>query len=400
MSSSTSQQGNTFSATLLVTGCCMGAGMIGLPVVSALAGFIPSTLAMIFCYAFAVTIGFLLVEATLWFDHRVNLITLSQFALGKWGRIITWLFFLFLFYCLFVAYIDGVGQIISEALSNVLHVSLPRSVGILISVPCVGGIVYMGTKTVSIMNRCFLLISILSFCTLVSLGLPKIQGSALLRMEWKATIATIPILLICFGYQNLVPLLVHYAKRNIYSIRCAILIGNLIPFLIYSLWDFVILGLLSKTDNATLSQLIAQNNMATDLLASASNVSSVLLFTQIFSFFAIITPFMANTLAFVDFLKDGLKIPHDSNERELRVYILALAPPTILTLLYPHLFLRALGFAGGFADVILFAIMPTLIVWIGRYVKKIKGPYELMGGKPLLIAVLLISCFILCIKKG
>lgn len=399
MDSSSKQHGSTFSATLLVTGCCMGVGMIGLPVVSALAGFIPSTLAMIFCYIFAVLIGFLLVEATLWFDHPVNLISLSQFALGKWGKLITWSFFLFLFYCIFVAYIDGISQLIGEALSNLLNISVPRTVGILICVPCIGALVYMGTRAVSIVNQVFLLISILSFCTLITLGLPKIQGASLLRTDWKATIATIPILLICFGYQNLIPTLVHFAKRNIYTIRCAILIGSLIPFIVYSLWNFVILGLLTKTDTATLTQLIQQNNMATGLLANASHAPAVLLFTQIFSFFAIITPFMANTLAFVDFLKDGLKIPHNS-ERELRVYILALGPPTLLTLLYPNLFLRALGFAGGFADIVLFAIMPTIIVWTGRYMKKIKGPYELMGGKPMLIAILLISFTILFIKKG
>jgi tyrosine-specific transport protein len=60
--------------------------MIGLPVVSALAGFIPSTLAMILVYFFATATGLLLVEAALWFEHRVHLVSLAKFALGNVGK--------------------------------------------------------------------------------------------------------------------------------------------------------------------------------------------------------------------------------------------------------------------------------------------------------------------------
>jgi tyrosine-specific transport protein len=54
-----------FGATLLITGCCIGAGMLGMPVMSALAGFIPTTVAMIACYVFTTITGLLILEATL-----------------------------------------------------------------------------------------------------------------------------------------------------------------------------------------------------------------------------------------------------------------------------------------------------------------------------------------------
>ena len=76
-----------------------------------------------------------------------------------------------------------------------------------------------------------------------------------------------------------------------------------------------------------------------------------------------------------------------------------LLPPTLLTLSDPHLFLKALGFAGGFADVILFGVLPVTIVWIGRYVKKIEGPYKAPGGKLFLIGVLLFSLSFLLIRS-
>src|SRR3990167_8754362 len=103
-----------FGATMLVTGCCIGAGMIGLPVLSALTGFMPSLVAMVFCYLFTTVTGLLLAEATLWFDGNANLPSIVEFALGKIGKIITIILFLFLFYCLLVAYLDAGGSLFAE----------------------------------------------------------------------------------------------------------------------------------------------------------------------------------------------------------------------------------------------------------------------------------------------
>lgn len=385
------------SATLLVVGCCIGAGMIGLPVMSALAGFIPTTLAMVLCYFFAVGTGLLIVEATLWFEERVNLISMAGFALGRAGKAITWALFLFLFYCIFVAYIDGGGQIFSNLLSPLFHYPVPRPVGILTCVGFVGVITYAGTQAVSYVTKAFLLCLAASYFALVSLALPKVNVEHLLYMDNKAVLATIPILLICFGYQNLLPTLTYFVKRNVSTLRFAIFVGNLIPFLIYFLWNYVILGILPKTSPYVLKKIVSHTDMVTGLLETATSSQGVLFFVKVFSFFGILTPFIANTIAFVDFIKDGLKTTKVANFKFL-VYALVLIPPTLLTLTYPHLFLKALGIAGGFADVLLLGVLPALIVWIGRYRLKMEGPYRVPGGKLYLVVILLLCAGILLIK--
>ncbi len=77
----------TFGATMLVTGCCIGAGMIGLPILSSLTGFLPSVVAMIFCYIFTTFTAFCSLKSTLWFDGRINLPTIVEFALGRIEKI-------------------------------------------------------------------------------------------------------------------------------------------------------------------------------------------------------------------------------------------------------------------------------------------------------------------------
>lgn len=382
------------SATLLIAGCCIGAGMLGLPVVSSVAGFIPSTLAMILTYFFATTTGLLLVEAALWFDQKVHLITIAQFALGKIGKWVAWAFFLFLFYCLFVAYIEGGGQLFKDLIDPFIEGGVPREAGILAFVIVVGGIVYVGTQAVSYLSRVFLLGLAISYGSLVFLGLPYIQGEPLMHRNWIAGLGTIPILFICFGFQNLVPSVIYYLKKNVTAIRRSIYLGTLIPFVVYALWNFVILGILPGADTDEFKKIVDQGGMVTGLLEKASNSTSVLFFAGAFSFFALLTPFMASTLAFVDFLKDGFKkFPKLQNDSI--IFVCVLAPPTIFTVLNPNLFLSALGFAGGFIDAVLFGILPVLIVWVGRYKEKMKGPYQVAGGKALLSAVFIFSLAVL-----
>lgn len=383
--------GSTLSATLFIAGCCIGAGMLGLPVVSAHAGFIPTTLAMIVTYFFATTTGLLLVEGALWFENRVHLITLCDFALGRAGKWIAWIFFLFLFYCLFVAYIEGGGQIFTTLLSTLFSTPFSREVGIFVCVLFVGSIVYLGTRPVGYLSRIFLIALAISYCALMMFGIPHIEAKQLLHTNWKASLATIPILFICFGFQNLVPTIIYYVSKNVRAIRRAIYIGTLIPFVIYSLWNFVILGILPDMD---VSKIVNQGDMVTGLLQKASESSSVLFFANSFSFFAILTPFLASSIAFVDFFKDGFKKVQIFQYEPL-VFASVLVPPTLFTLFNPNLFLSALGFAGGFIDAVLFGILPVLIVWVGRYVKKMNGPYQVWGGKFTLSIVFLFSLAVL-----
>jgi tyrosine-specific transport protein len=381
--------------TLLVTGCCIGAGMVGLPVVSALAGLMPSTLAMFLVYLFTTVTGLLLLEVTLWFEERVNLMSIAAFSLGKTGKLLTMVLFLFLFYCLFVAYMDAGGQLFSEMLSVVLQHQVSREMGILTCVLFVAGFTYTGIRFVNSINKGMLLGLVLSYVALVIIGLPRIHTENLFHMNLSATIATVPILLICFGYQNLVPSITYYLKRNVNAIRFCIVFGNFIPFIVYFIWNMTILGMI----NATEMKAIPSVDMVTELLKGGSDSSTVIFFIKSFSLFAILTSFLPSAISFVDFLKDGFKVvPEYLDNDNLVYYALVFVPPLICSLIYPHLFLQALEFAGGFIDVLLFGILPAVVVLIGRYRKLIKAPYQVAGGSFTPVLVILASLFILYIK--
>ena len=395
MGISTLKKESAFGATLLITGCCIGAGMLGLPVVSALAGFIPSTCAMLLCYGFTTATGLLLLEATLWFDQRVNLLSIAHFAFGKIGKAITWFLFLFLFYCLFVAYMEGGGQLFHSFLAPLFNnTPVARGAGIFLCSALVGAIAYFGANAIDKMHRVLMMGLGAAFSVLICLGLPQGAASNLLHSNWISAVGTLPLLLICFGYQNLVPSLTYFLKRNVKALRFSIIVGNFIPFLLYFVWNYVVLGLIQDPHSAS----VAGSDMVTGLLG-ASQSPSVNLCVKMFSLFAILTSFIPNTMTFVDFLKDGIKLPSLSRSAyDLLILSIALVPPFVFTLFNPHLFLKALGFAGGFIDVLLFGILPAAIVYVGRYIKNIQGPYIMPGGRLSLLLIVLMSIGFLLLR--
>lgn len=385
-----------FGATLLITGCCIGAGMIGLPVMSALTGFLPASIAMLLCYLFTTITGLLLVEATLWFDDKVNLPSIVELTLGKFGKAITIFLFLFLFYCLFVAYLDAGGSLFSEILSALLNVKISHTFGVLACMSFIFIIAYAGTAMADGMNRAMLIGMIVSYFVLVTIGLPNMKAENLIYSNWNTMFGVVPILLICFGYQNLVPSITYYLEKNVNAIRFAIIVGNFIPFLVYFLWDYVILGMLPNGKNIIGNDVA----MVTELLQQAA-VSSlfVIFFVKSFSFFAILTSFLPSAISFVDFLKDGSKkFLNQTANKELIIYGLVFLPPTICTLFYPKIFLHALGFAGGFIDVLLFGVLPATVILIGRRTRKLTSTYQVMGGNITPILILLISIAVLLFK--
>lgn len=384
--------------TMLVTGCCIGAGMIGLPVLSALTGFVPSIAAMAFCYLFTTLTGLLLAEATLWFDGNANLPSIVEFALGKIGKIITVALFLFLFYCLFVAFLDGGGSLFAEMLGYMLHTPISHTVGVLSCMFFVASVAYAGAHAADHFNKILLAGLVISYITLVFVGMPHVNQENLHYTNWSKVFGVVPILLLCFGYQNLVPSLTHYLHKDARAIRFAIIVGNLIPFFVYFLWDYLILSLLPSHPAGTGND----TQMVIELLSAAAIPSvSVIFFVKSFSLFAMLTSFLPSAVSFVDFLKDGFKnFFHHKVKNDLPVFMLVFLPPTTCALVYPKIFLSALGFAGGFIDVLLFGILPAAVVLIGRRLRTAESTYEVVGGTVTPVLVLMISVVLLYLKMS
>lgn len=374
---------------LLIAGCCIGAGMLGLPVLSAMAGFVPATFIFIICWLFMVSTGLLLLEVNLWFGEDINIVTMAERTLGAPGKWVSWFVFLFLFYCLMVAYVAASGSLMADLMEQCIGWSLSHALGSLAFCLLFGLLIYLGTGAVDWFNRILMLGLILSYVLLISMGFNHVDTSLLKHQDWHAAAMVVPAVIVSFGFHNLVPSLNNYFKGQVKTLVTAIFIGSAIPLVIYLLWEWLILGLVPL---ANFKGALDQGELATHALKTAVGVSWILDIAQAFAFFAIITSFLSVALSFVDFLADGLNIKKTA-QGKIFLISLVLLPPFICSLIYPSVFLMALNYAGGFGAATLFGILPALMAWKGRY-QSPDNPDRLHlvpGGKPVLVAIIVFA---------
>jgi tyrosine-specific transport protein len=121
--------GSVFGGMLLITGSCIGAGMLALPILTGLSGFYPSLIAFFGTWAFMTLTALLLVEVNGRYSKRVNLVTMVGQTLGKKGKFFCWILYLFLFYSLLLAYIAGIGSLVGKIAEQYFHTALPDWAG-------------------------------------------------------------------------------------------------------------------------------------------------------------------------------------------------------------------------------------------------------------------------------
>ena len=388
--------GSVPGGILLVAGSCIGAGMLALPIVTGLAGFFPSLVALFVSWAFMTFTALLLVEICGWFYGQINLLTMAKESLGEGGKTIGWITYLFLFYALLVAYISASGGIFSAILESLFGVHVPPWGASLFFTLLFGAIVYLGTRPVDLWNRALMVGLIITYLGMIFLGIGRIDPKLFLHFAPQYTLLSLPVLAVSFGFQNMIPSLAAYMKGDLRRVRLTILGGSLLALLVYLLWTCLVLGTVPLEGSHGILESYQKGEEATSALHASLGNSKIAAFARGFAFFAIVTSFLAQGLSLTHFIADGLKtLPTRKNTWWLAG--LALLPPLIFALSFPEVFFKALSFAGGICAMILFGLMPVSMAWIGRYKKGLSSAYHVQGGKPALIiafsfALLVIGC--------
>ena len=389
---------NTFlrpiSGILLIMGTAIGAGMLALPVVTGLAGFVPAIAINLLCCLFMMATGLLFLEAILWMHDGVNLLSLSENFLGKWGRLITGFFFLLLYYCLMVSYCSGGAPSLSDILKLNFGFTITGFASYLVFGGLFGLFVFFGPRTVSRINWVLMAGLLISFVLLIDAGSKQVRTDLLSRMDWKLSLVATPVLFGAYGYHNVLPSLASYLKRHVGHLRISIVVGSLLSFAIYSIWQWMIIGTLTLEDIVGAE---ARGEPVTETLENLVGHPWLVIFGEFFGFFALVTSFLGVSLSMVDFLADGMKVERQGWMRAILCTMVFL-PPVIFAAIYPGIFIEAIGVAGGFGEAILNGLLPISIVWVGRYWRHLPSQYALFGGKPMLIILVLFTLLIMGIE--
>lgn len=369
---------------LLVAGTSIGVGMLALPVVTALGGFIPSLIIYLISWIFMVGIALLIVEACLWLPKDANLISISQKLLGTKGAVACWILYLFLFYCIMIAHMAIGGNAVSLAFSH----SIPDWVSTLAYVIAFAPIVYLGTNAVDRINILLMVGVIITYILFLFVATPHIDMQNIARQNWSKIWPALPIILTAFGFQNLIPTLVNYMQRDFKKVKLAIWFGTSIPLVFYILWELMVLGVAPLEGENGLLEALRTGQSAVPALQAALPNSSLGLIAGFFSFFAMTTSFIGLAIAFFDFWADGLNWEKKGLKR-IGIFLLVFGVPLVFVFVNPTIFFTALNLAGGLGMILLLGIMPILFVWFGRYIHKYPTNHAfVLGGRSTLIAML------------
>lgn len=375
------------SLALLIAGSALGAGLLGLPILTGLAGAVPSAALTVLLWLMMVGVGLILVDQTL--DSgltRGDLGPIYRARLGRWGEAAAGVIYLILFHGLLTAYLSGAGEVLSQ-LTSTAQARPYLTVGFFI----VGaGLVLFGLDLVRRCNAWMMGLLILSFGLLVAASLAGFRPARLAEADWLFAPGAAPIILCAFGYQNLIPLVCRTLDQDRRRISRAIVLGTGLVLAINLIWIVLIIGALPLKGPGGGNILAAfnHNQPATIPLAVALDSKLIVFSGLVFSVLAMLTSYVAVGSALISFTGDLLRAAGLSGRPGL-ARLLTLGPSLVATWLFPHLFLSLLNLVGGGCLIVLFGIMPCLMALRSGRARD-QNPWRGRGLAGLLLALFVI----------
>ncbi len=383
-------------AILLVAGTCIGGGMLALPLMTGLAGFVPSSLMLIVCWVFMASTGLLFLEANLWLGPGKHIISMAEELLGPLGKWATLILYLFVCYVSLVAYIS-VGSDLLLGVVQGSTLALNKTGACLAFGLFFGAFIYLGTSAVGRINSLLIAGMVVSYFALVFFGAQGVEVSNLKLANWQSSVFAIPILLTSFSFQTMMPSLTPYLKGHAKALRLSIIWGTAVPLLAYLIWDWLVLGTVPLEGPHGLRAAMREGLPITEPLRRVVKNSWVYGFAGFFAFFALVTSFLGISLGLYDFIADGLKMAKRGINK-IWLTLIVFSPAIFFAILYPKAFLIALDTTGGYGDAILNGIIPVLMVWRGRYYLKKRNEFKFPGGKTSLSFLLAFSAFVVVLE--
>lgn len=383
-----SKQGSVLGGTVIVAGTAIGAGMFSLPVASSGLWFGYSLLLMLFVWYCMYSAGLYLLEANLRFPRGASFDTIAEGTMGHFGRLVNGASVAFLCYILTYAYISGGSSIITYSLDSVAGVTVSRPVASFIFAIVLSGVVVLGTRAVDKVTTALIGGMVITFLMSVGGLVDQVEVSHLFpglpaSETLPFSLTALGFLVVSFGMQTAVPSVTKYLDKDAGRIRQTLLWGSLLTAAFYALWQFSVLGNISRDE---FPALIAAGGNVGDIVSAladkgmADNMSRAL---QLFSNMAVASSFLGVALCLYDYIADLFGFKDDLSGR-IKTAAITFIPPTLLGVMLPNGFITAIGFAG--LVMVLFCILsPVVMAWIGR--KQGAEGYQVSGGVPRMVLV-------------
>jgi tyrosine-specific transport protein len=335
---------------MLVSGTCIGSGMIALPIVLAKLGLVPSLIIMLITWWLIYYTSLVNLELNL---HSGKGSTLAELGLkfsGKVAELLGMGSINILSYALLSVYIYG-GSSVLQKMLNIESFHSVASCYSLVSML----LLLCPIRIIDYVNR-ILFISLIGVIALMIIGLlstidmlqlPLFTENYSKISTWSAAV---PVLFTAFGFQVIFHTLTNYCNKEPELLKKVFFWGSLFPAVIYIIWTFSILGAIYSKSPVFYQKMLTGDVIIGELIKELSLVSSLGFVQSLvwwITLLTIVTSILGVGLGLFDTIK--VKILSESKNNiyhRLIVAFLTIFPAYVIAILIPNAFISVLGFAG------------------------------------------------------
>ena len=346
-------------AIAILVGTTIGAGVLGMPYVISKAGFLTGLVDILILGAVILLINLCVGEVVLRTKSVHQLTGYAEKYLGKKGKALMTLSMAIGIYGALLAYIIGVG----EALGAIFGINqIYFSLGFFV---IASALVYKGIKSVAETELLFggVVISLILLIGVIAIFSGKLDTSNLTEFSLSKIFVPYGVILFAFVGASSIPEIGEVLRKERKTMKKSIIIGSLIPIIIYSFFAFAIVGVFG-----TRVTEVASIGLGLELGKFA------VLMANLFAVLAMSTSFLTLGLALVGMYNYDYKFSKFSS------WSLACFLPLILFLFGFKSFINVIGTTGIIAG----GIEGTLIVlmlWSSKKKGDRKPEYEMNTGK-------------------
>jgi len=347
-----------YEAIATLTGCIIGAGILGIPFVIVRAGFWTGMLVLFLLGIATLIIHLLVGEISLRSRTCHQLVGHAERLLGKPGKYVMTLSMILGVYGALIAYTLGISQSLA-AIFGISPLALGALFYLLMAVLLYGGVRSLGNAELWMELAKFLIF----FAIIALLFLhPNFSTNRLLGFSWNNLLIPYGVILFAYVGTAAIPEVREQMKTCPLLTKRAIIIGSAIPILTYALFTITVVSVSggSTTEVASIG-----------LAKLTGGITALLL--HLFAIFAMATSFLALAFALKETYTQDFTLPHAES------FALTLAIPLVLIALGVHSFVRTLELTGTFAGGIT-AILIVIMHAKSRTKRQRKPEYTLALG--------------------
>lgn len=292
-----------FEAIATLMGCIIGAGILGVPYVVAKAGFLTGLVDIVLIGIAVLFLNLYVGEIALRTKGNHQLTGYANRYYGKSGKNLMAFFMIIGLYGALTAYVVKEGQLLSAILNPILGgTSLVYSIIFFLIFSIV---VYVGLGAIEKSELFMVTFFILIILTILILALPNINQENLTLFKLKNVFIPYGVILFALDGVVAIPELREELNKNRNKLKTVIIVGSIIPIILYSLFAFVVVGT-SKTVTEEgifgLSEVLGYKmfllgTMFGILAMATSFVAIAFAIKEVYMFDYKLTKFKASTLA-------------------------------------------------------------------------------------------------------